>query len=151
MTYTTPLCWRRKGNTRCAHPGAGTQPSTPVRAVPLPCARPPERAGRSRDAGLLEHAATLANFQTQDRVAVCGICHQRCSLYGMQVATAGTLDHEAFKNCQQMAAAQHQHVVAAQRAVTVYVEQFKHLRRIVLFDNCDAPAVRRSTKHTHKV
>ena len=79
----------------------------------------------------------------------------------MQVGQAvlGTAKHKESKTCREMAARRRQHRVAAegacamQRTFTAYgeaelrrVDRFKYLGRVLLYDDCDTPAIRRNLK-----
>lgn len=58
--------------------------------------------------------------QSADRVADGGVCMQKCKLCGMQMSTAGTTAHEAFKTYHQVAVARQRHAVAAQGKVAPF-------------------------------
>ena len=68
----------------------------------------------------------LAYRQPEDRVAVGGVCYQKCHLCGIQVSTVGKPSHEASKTCKDKAETRHQHALAAQGRAALQ-QTFTHL------------------------
>ena len=102
----------------------------------------------------------------RDKVVIRGECLPRCPLCGMQVAreALGTAKHEQSKTCRQMAARRREHLVAAegvramQRTFSAYgeaefrrVDRFKYLGRVLSYDDCNTPAIRRNLKRAREV
>ena len=97
----------------------------------------------------------------RDKVVIRGECLPRCRLCRMPTGQAvlGTVKHEESKTCREMAVRRRQHLVAAegarviQRTFTAYgeaelrrVDRFKYLGRVLSYDDCDTPAIRRNLK-----
>ena len=98
-----------------------------------------------------------------DKVSMGGVCLPKCPSYGLQVGTAGALEHLASKTCRELTAQQQQREVAAasaaalQHTFTAYedrlrrVEQFKYLGRVMYIDDNDVPAMQRNLKWTRRL